>query len=159
MRNLVEQRLGGNRSSSQPEEPLVTTSSLLSGFKQHVRPLLELNAFLEREVVPILRQGRSSDAAQASTARIVVVGDQSHGKTSLLEALSTVDLPRGEGIKTRCPLVLQLRGLREGGGSECAFISAPEIAEQRIGDLSQISRAVEEMTERLAGTPKDLIAT
>ena len=158
MRNLVEQRLGGNRSSSQPEEPLVTTSSLLSGFKQHVRPLLELNAFLEREVVPILRQGRSSDAAQASTARIVVVGDQSHGKTSLLEALSTVDLPRGEGIKTRCPLVLQLRGLREGGGSECAFISAPEIAEQRIGDLSQISRAVEEMTERLAGTPKDLIA-
>ena len=156
VRNLVEQRLGGNRSSSQPEEPLVTTSSLLSGFKQHVRPLLELNAFLDREVVPILRQGRSSDAAQASTARIVVVGDQSHGKTSLLEALSTVDLPRGEGIKTRCPLVLQLRGLREGGGSECAFISAPEIAEERIGDLSKIPRAVEEMTERLAGTAKDV---
>ena len=110
------------------------------------------------ELIAILRQGRSSDAAQASTARIVVVGDQSHGKTSLLEALSTVDLPRGEGIKTRCPLVLQLRGLREGGGSECAFISAPEIAEQRIGDLSRIPRAVEEMTERLAGTPKDLIA-
>ena len=63
MRNLVEQRLGGNRSSSQPEEPLVTTSSLLSGFKQHVRPLLELNAFLEREVVSSSSPSSGRDAA------------------------------------------------------------------------------------------------
>ncbi|KAK9812130.1 hypothetical protein WJX73_009822 [Symbiochloris irregularis] len=40
---------------------------------------------------------------------IVVVGDQSAGKTSLLESLSRVNLPRGEEIVTRCPLQLQLR--------------------------------------------------
>ncbi|KAJ8005563.1 hypothetical protein DPEC_G00119240 [Dallia pectoralis] len=39
---------------------------------------------------------------------IVVVGDQSSGKSSVLEALSGVALPRGTGIVTRCPLLLQL---------------------------------------------------
>jgi GTP1/Obg family GTP-binding protein len=37
---------------------------------------------------------------------IVTVGDQSHGKSSVIEALSGVDLP---GIKTRVPLVMMLR--------------------------------------------------
>ncbi|KAL0979900.1 hypothetical protein UPYG_G00191330 [Umbra pygmaea] len=39
---------------------------------------------------------------------IVVVGDQSSGKSSVLEALSGVSLPRGTGIVTRCPLLLKL---------------------------------------------------
>jgi interferon-induced GTP-binding protein Mx1 len=40
---------------------------------------------------------------------VVVVGDQSSGKSTLLEALSLVELPKGNGIVTRCPLVLRLR--------------------------------------------------
>lgn len=44
---------------------------------------------------------------------IVVVGDQSSGKSSLLEVLSGVTLPRGEGICTRVPLELQLRQASE----------------------------------------------
>ncbi|CAF4163059.1 unnamed protein product, partial [Adineta steineri] len=40
---------------------------------------------------------------------VVVVGDQSSGKSSLLESLSLVELPKGNGIVTRCPLVLRLR--------------------------------------------------
>ncbi|XP_071210504.1 interferon-induced GTP-binding protein Mx-like [Salvelinus alpinus] len=39
---------------------------------------------------------------------IAVVGDQSSGKSSVLESLSGVALPRGTGIVTRCPLLLQL---------------------------------------------------
>lgn len=54
---------------------------------------------------------------------IVVVGDQSHGKFSLLEALSGVKLPKGEGMKTRMPLVMQLRCLPD-GEEEYAQISA-----------------------------------
>uniref|UniRef100_W5L8R2 Myxovirus (influenza virus) resistance F n=1 Tax=Astyanax mexicanus TaxID=7994 RepID=W5L8R2_ASTMX len=40
---------------------------------------------------------------------IAVVGDQSSGKSSVLEAISGVALPRGSGIVTRCPLELKLR--------------------------------------------------
>ncbi|XP_031657302.1 interferon-induced GTP-binding protein Mx2 [Oncorhynchus kisutch] len=39
---------------------------------------------------------------------IAVVGDQSSGKSSVLETLSGVALPRGTGIVTRCPLLLKL---------------------------------------------------
>ncbi|KAM8976976.1 interferon-induced GTP-binding protein Mx1 [Pelodytes ibericus] len=40
---------------------------------------------------------------------IAVIGDQSSGKSSVLEALSGVTLPRGSGIVTRCPLELRLK--------------------------------------------------
>ncbi|GBG59145.1 hypothetical protein CBR_g32162 [Chara braunii] len=42
---------------------------------------------------------------------IVVVGDQSSGKTSVLESLSAVTLPRGRGICTRVPLILRLQSV------------------------------------------------
>jgi replication fork clamp-binding protein CrfC len=39
-----------------------------------------------------------------------VVGSQSTGKSSILESIVGKDfLPRGSGIVTRCPLVLQLK--------------------------------------------------
>lgn len=40
---------------------------------------------------------------------IVVVGDQSHGKTSLIENITNLNLPRGTGIQTRVPQEIQLR--------------------------------------------------
>ena len=40
---------------------------------------------------------------------IVVVGDQSHGKSSVLESLAGIDLPRGSGVVTRVPLILRLQ--------------------------------------------------
>ena len=55
--------------------------------------------------------------------QIVVLGAQSTGKSSVLESIVGKDfLPRGSGICTRCPLVLQLRRigmdeLREGEDS------------------------------------------
>ncbi|XP_043556126.1 protein Mx1-like, partial [Chiloscyllium plagiosum] len=44
---------------------------------------------------------------------IAVIGDQSSGKSSVLEALSRVSLPRGSGIVTRCPLELKLKKAKE----------------------------------------------
>ncbi|CAF1090832.1 unnamed protein product [Rotaria sordida] len=41
-----------------------------------------------------------------SLPQIVVVGDQSVGKSSILEAISGVELPRAQNICTRCPLEL-----------------------------------------------------
>ncbi|XP_048397262.1 interferon-induced GTP-binding protein Mx1-like isoform X2 [Stegostoma tigrinum] len=45
---------------------------------------------------------------------IVVIGDQSSGKSSVLEALSGVSLPRGSGIVTRCPLEMKLKKAKDG---------------------------------------------
>ncbi|XP_072369291.1 interferon-induced GTP-binding protein Mx3-like isoform X2 [Scyliorhinus torazame] len=44
---------------------------------------------------------------------IAVIGDQSSGKSSVLEALSGVSLPRGSGIVTRCPLELKLKKVKK----------------------------------------------
>ena len=50
--------------------------------------------------------------------QIVVVGAQSSGKSSVLESIVGRDfLPRGNGIVTRCPLVLNLKRIEE--GEEC----------------------------------------
>ncbi|XP_016351081.1 interferon-induced GTP-binding protein Mx1-like [Sinocyclocheilus anshuiensis] len=45
---------------------------------------------------------------------IAVIGDQSSGKSSVLEALSGIALPRGSGIVTRCPLELRLKKVTGG---------------------------------------------
>jgi len=46
--------------------------------------------------------------------QIVVVGSQSSGKSSVLESIVGRDfLPRGTGIVTRCPLILNLKRLDE----------------------------------------------
>uniref|UniRef100_A0A673GUB6 Interferon-induced GTP-binding protein Mx2-like n=1 Tax=Sinocyclocheilus rhinocerous TaxID=307959 RepID=A0A673GUB6_9TELE len=71
---------------------------------------------------------------------IVVIGDQSSGKSSVLEALSGIALPRGSGIVTRCPLELSKR---------------PRLSyEEKIiefGDPSLVEKHVEEAQNELAG--------
>ncbi|CAD7974729.1 unnamed protein product [Amoebophrya sp. A25] len=50
--------------------------------------------------------------------QIAVIGGQSVGKSSVLESIVGRDfLPRGQGIVTRRPLILQLHNNREGGSS------------------------------------------
>ena len=44
-----------------------------------------------------------------SLPTIVVIGDQSSGKSSVLESISGVNLPKGGGCVTKCPLIMQLR--------------------------------------------------
>ncbi|XP_057182161.1 interferon-induced GTP-binding protein Mx-like [Triplophysa rosa] len=73
---------------------------------------------------------------------IVVIGDQSSGKSSVLEALSGVSLPRGSGIVTRCPLELKLRQERSGinwkasisYGGKNVVIKDPSSVEQHISE-------------------------
>ena len=44
-----------------------------------------------------------------NVATMIVVGDQSHGKSSLIERLTRVSLPRGEHIQTRAPTELRIK--------------------------------------------------
>ena len=90
--------------------------------KAHVRPLIDLNDQVNQ---------LTSRESEINSTRIVVQGDQSHGKSSLLEALSGVDLPRGDDIKTRVPLIMQLRSC-EDADQEHAFISRKGTEPERI---------------------------
>ncbi|KAJ2598079.1 Dynamin- GTPase protein [Coemansia sp. RSA 1721] len=96
--------------------------------------------------------------------QIVVVGSQSSGKSSVLENLVGRDfLPRGSGIVTRRPLVLQLvnvpraEGEVEGEGSVRAqFLHLPD---KVFTDMSEVRREIERETERLAGGNKGIVKT
>jgi len=48
--------------------------------------------------------------------QIAVMGDQSSGKSSVLEALSGVPFPRGTGLVTRCPTQLIMKRTPAGTG-------------------------------------------
>ena len=69
-------------------------------------------AFLLTEAQPKLdaiEQIRADlNAENIEVPGIVVAGAQSAGKSSLLESLSNVNLPSGENITTRVPLILRL---------------------------------------------------
>lgn len=68
-------------------------------YEQKVRPWLDLAEDL---------RGLSLDNT-LSVPQICVMGDQSCGKSSVLEALSGVPFPRGSGLVTRCPVRLIMR--------------------------------------------------
>ncbi|XP_028656376.2 interferon-induced GTP-binding protein Mx-like [Erpetoichthys calabaricus] len=72
-------------------------------YEQKVRPYIDLIDFLRS-------LGIDQDLSLPS---IAVIGDQSSGKSSVLEALSGVSLPRGSGTITRCPLEMKMRKIRE----------------------------------------------
>ncbi|XP_045859453.1 interferon-induced GTP-binding protein Mx1 isoform X2 [Meles meles] len=74
-------------------------NSLCSHYEEKVRPCIDL-------IDSLRALGVEQDLALPA---IAVIGDQSSGKSSVLEALSGVSLPRGSGIVTRCPLVLKLK--------------------------------------------------
>ncbi|CAH1802128.1 unnamed protein product [Owenia fusiformis] len=72
---------------------------LADEFNRKVRPCID--------AIDDLRQyGLEKDVALPA---VVVIGDQSVGKSSVLEAMSGVQLPRGTGIVTRCPLELRMK--------------------------------------------------
>uniref|UniRef100_A0AAR2LMZ7 Uncharacterized protein n=1 Tax=Pygocentrus nattereri TaxID=42514 RepID=A0AAR2LMZ7_PYGNA len=80
---------------------------------------------------------------------IAVIGDQSSGKSSVLEALSGVALPRGSGIVTRCPLELKLRKIKGGVQWRAAISYKEEYIE--FDDPLLVEHYVEEAQNVLAG--------
>nr|XP_037840770.1 interferon-induced GTP-binding protein Mx2 isoform X2 [Chlorocebus sabaeus] len=93
---LNNQPLPGNTSQPRAKGP---ENNLHSQYEQKVRPYIDL-------IDSLRALGVEQDLALPA---IAVIGDQSSGKSSVLEALSGVALPRGSGIVTRCPLVLKLK--------------------------------------------------
>ena len=78
--------------------------------------------------------------------QIVVVGGQSSGKSSVLEAIVGRDfLPRGAGICTRRPLVLQLHGAPASEVASARFLHKPKTV---FSDFNEVRLEIERETDR-----------
>ena len=89
-----------------------------------------------------------------SLPRIAVLGEQSAGKSSLLESIAGLNfLPRGSGIVTRRPL--ELRMVRS-SISTPYFIFPKDFAERKFTDPDEVRMTIEKLTEKTAGGSKNI---
>ncbi|KAJ0252024.1 Dynamin-related protein 3A [Hirschfeldia incana] len=117
---------------------------------------------LGSSVIPIVNKLQDIFAQLGSQSsielpQVAVVGSQSSGKSSVLEALVGRDfLPRGNDICTRRPLVLQLLQTKSksNGGSDDEWGEFLHLPNNRIYDFSEIRREIEAETNRLVGENK-----
>ncbi|CAA3026010.1 dynamin-related protein 3A-like isoform X2 [Olea europaea var. sylvestris] len=88
--------------------------------------------------------------------QVAVIGSQSSGKSSVLEALVGRDfLPRGNDICTRRPLVLQLvQTKRKAGGTEEEWGEFLHLPGKKLFNFDEIRKEIEAETEREAGGNK-----
>ncbi|XVE90522.1 hypothetical protein DITRI_Ditri20bG0084600 [Diplodiscus trichospermus] len=82
------------------EEEVAVQAPIISQYNHRIRPLLD--AIDRLRLLNVMKEG-----IQLPT--IVVVGDQSSGKSSVLESLAGISLPRKQGICTRVPLIMRLQ--------------------------------------------------
>ncbi|XP_069367181.1 interferon-induced GTP-binding protein Mx [Paralichthys olivaceus] len=114
-------------------------NSLNEQYEEKVRPCIDL--------IDSLRSlGVEKDLALPA---IAVIGDQSSGKSSVLEALSGVALPRGKGIVTRCPLELKMKR-KKAGNVWYGKISYRDY-EEEIDDPADVEKKIREAQDKMAG--------
>ncbi|PSS26280.1 Dynamin-related protein like [Actinidia chinensis var. chinensis] len=88
-----------------------------------------------------------------SLPSIAVVGGQSSGKSSVLESIVGKDfLPRGSGIVTRRPLVLQLHRIDE-GREYAEFMHLPR---KKFTDFAAVRKEIADETDRETGRTKQI---
>nr|XP_034371323.1 interferon-induced GTP-binding protein Mx1-like [Arvicanthis niloticus] len=116
-----------------------SVNNLCSQYEEKVRPCIDL-------IDSLRALGVEQDLALPA---IAVIGDQSSGKSSVLEALSGVALPRGSGIVTRCPLVLKLKQLKQGAEWRAKVIYKD--TEIEISDPAQVEREINKAQNLIAG--------
>ncbi|PON47128.1 Dynamin superfamily [Parasponia andersonii] len=89
-----------------------------------------------------------------SLPSVAVVGGQSSGKSSVLESIVGRDfLPRGSGIVTRRPLVLQLYKTEQGLQEYAEFLHSPG---KRFTDFADVRKEIQEETDRITGRSKQI---
>ncbi|KAK2993874.1 hypothetical protein RJ640_003986 [Escallonia rubra] len=88
-----------------------------------------------------------------SLPSIAVVGGQSSGKSSVLESVVGKDfLPRGAGIVTRRPLVLQLHRIDEGR----EYAEFAHLPRKRFTDFAAVRKEIADETDRETGRSKQI---
>ncbi|KAL5994960.1 hypothetical protein ACLOJK_025017 [Asimina triloba] len=132
-----------NASASDRSEKV---SPLTVSYNDRVRPLLDAVDRLRH--MKVMEEG-----IQLPT--IVVVGDQSSGKSSVLESLAGISLPRGQGICTRVPLIMRLQNMPTGTDHDQQLRLEYE-GKSVATDEDKISDAIRSATDEIAGKGKGI---
>ncbi|CAH1445056.1 unnamed protein product [Lactuca virosa] len=140
------------------DEPVVPSTSQ----QQQPPPPTNANAApLGHNVIPIVNKLQDIFAQLGSSStielpQVAVVGSQSSGKSSVLEALVGRDfLPRGSDICTRRPLVLQLLQIkRKPDGTDEEYGEFLHVPGKKFYDFNEIRREIQAETDREAGGNK-----
>ncbi|XP_027027047.2 dynamin 3a isoform X2 [Tachysurus fulvidraco] len=112
-----------------------------------------------QELIPLVNRlheafGVLGTSCNLELPQIAVVGGQSSGKSSVLESFVGRDfLPRGSGIVTRRPLVLQLIS------SNSALIEYAEFLHckgKKFTNFNEVQREIEAETDRVTGANKGI---
>ncbi|URE24393.1 Dynamin central region [Musa troglodytarum] len=119
-------------------------AALASSYNQRIRPLLDAVDRLRH--LNVMQEG-------IELPTIVVVGDQSSGKSSVLESIAGISLPRGQGICTRVPLIMRLQN--DPSAQE------PHLQLEYQGKVvttseSAVPHAINAATDEIAGTSKGI---
>ncbi|GMH17911.1 hypothetical protein Nepgr_019752 [Nepenthes gracilis] len=116
---------------------------------------------LGHSVIPIINKLQDIAAQLGSSPefdlpQVAVVGSQSSGKSSVLEALVGRDfLPRGSDICTRRPLVFQLVQIkRKDDGTDEEWGELLHLPGKKFYDFHEIRRQIQAETDREAGANK-----
>ncbi|XP_057869501.2 dynamin-related protein 4C-like [Cryptomeria japonica] len=120
------------------------TLSLSESYNERIRPLLDTVDTLRR--LGVMKEG-------INLPSIVVIGDQSSGKSSVLESLTGISLPRGQGICTRVPVVVRLQNCKP--EERQIFIEYNGKKRSSIAE-SSIAETLNSVTEEIAGTGKGI---
>ncbi|KAL9242725.1 hypothetical protein vseg_016698 [Gypsophila vaccaria] len=127
--------------------------TMMKGLIEVVNTLHEVFSNLNDIVVDDDNAGTSLPFSDALPS-IAVVGGQSSGKSSVLESVVGRDfLPRGAGIVTRRPLILQLHKTQLGKQEYAEFLHLPK---QQFTDFSLVRREIQDETDRMTGRSKQI---
>ncbi|CAH9071037.1 unnamed protein product [Cuscuta europaea] len=146
-KGLKQQEMGEESSLPLICRASATDAPIISSCNERIRPLLDCVDQLRE--LKIMQEG-----IQLPT--IVVVGDQSSGKSSVLESLARIHLPRGQGTCTRVPLIMRLQN--------APFLDNPELRLEYNGkvvptDETHIEEDIIQATEEIAGPGKGISHT
>ena len=111
-------------------------------YSKKIRPTLDLLDELRG-----LLSGETS--VQIDIPTLAVIGNQSSGKSSVLERLSHCPLPRGDGMVTKNPLVMSLRRASESSVRIGTSLDPGQMEEVRVEEVAnRISALSEELVRR-----------
>ena len=102
-------------------------------YNDNIRPLLDL----ADRLTPLLK------GTTIKIPRIASCGMQSHGKSSTLESITHISLPKGDGTITICPIKISLRNAKDEEFARIKFEMDKEEKYEKI-KLEEISDKIME---------------